>query len=267
MDTVRTSNKGKGRSKSEAMMSVASEVEKPELDAAASAMLAVVKSRDSENKQWKEVADMLGFTATGASFHIDRECKVGSLVTVMFAMPDHLRCYDFGKELYRVYGLVQFCQRLKDGDREGYYVGVAFTGKNPPASYTDNAEQNYRIRGIDSDGLWNIEEAKSAYKERRDVRYWTPIKLYLALLNSRRDPIGGERTVAENVSKRGASVYTTLEIGIGDRVKFISEEHDFSGLAVVCNRSETEDGQARLNLQFVENLFPVERLKDQGKQP
>ncbi len=265
MDTARTNNNGQRRTKSEARMSVASEVEKSGVDIAGNAMLAVVKSRDSENKQWKEVADVVGYTASGASFHIDRECKVGSLVTVMFAMPDHLRCYDFGKELYRVFGLVQFCQRLNDGDREGYYVGVAFTGKNPPASYTDNAEQNYRIRGIDSDGLWNIEEAKSAYKERRDVRYWTSIKLYLALLDSRRDTIGGERTRTENISKSGASVYTTLDIGIGDRVKFISEEYDFSGLAVVCNKSKAEDGKARLNLQFVENLFPVELLKVQRK--
>ena len=120
MNAAVTNRKGNVRGKSEAMMSVVSEVEKPILDLAANAMLAVVKSRDSENKQWKEVADILGYTAGGASFHIERECKVGCLVTLMFAMPDHLRCYDNGKELYRVFGLVQFCQRLKDGDAKDF---------------------------------------------------------------------------------------------------------------------------------------------------
>ncbi len=267
MDTARAQSNKKGRFKPEATMSVVSEVEKPEPEIVENILLAVVKSRDFDNKQWKEVADIVGFTAGGASFHIERECKVGCLVSLMFAMPAHLRCYDFDKELYRVFGLVQFCQRLKDGDRDGYYIGVAFTGKNPPASYTDNAEQSYRIRGIDNDGLWNIEEAKFAYKERRNIRYWNPINLYLALLDSRRDTVGGERTKTENISKSGASVYTTLDIGIGDRVKFISEEHDFSGLAVVCNKSSVKDGTVRLNLKFVENQFPVEQLKIHSKRP
>jgi hypothetical protein len=261
MDTARSERNKKRRFKPEATMSVVTEVERPDVEIAGGTLLAVVKSRDSQNKQWKEVADILGFTAGGASFHIERECNVGCLVSLMFAMPPHLRCYDFDKELYRVFGLVQFCQRLKDGDRDGFYVGVAFTGKNPPASYSDNADQNYRIRGIDEDGLWNIEEAKSAYKERRNIRYWQPVNLYLALLDIRRDTVGGERTITENISKSGASVYTTMEIGVGDRVKFISEEHDFSGLAVVCNKSKFTDGKIRLNLQFVENEFPVDRLK------
>lgn len=261
METARSQRKRERSFKPEATMSVVTELEKPDLKTAADSLLAVVKSRDAANKPWKEVADILGFNAGGASFHIERECNVGCLVSIMLAMPAHLRCYDFDKELYRIFGLVQFCQKLKDDDREGFYVGVAFTGKNPPASYSENAEQNYRIRGINGDGLWNIEEAKSAYKERRNIRYWQPIILYLAVLDSRLNTIGGERTITENISKSGASVFTTLDIGIGERVKFISEKNDFSGLAVVCNKSKMEDGKVRLNLQFVENLFPVERLK------
>lgn len=241
-------------------MSVVTEVEKIKAEIDSTELLAVIKSKDADNKPWKEVADVMSFTAGGTAFYIERECKVGTLVSLMLAMPENLRCYDHDKELYRVWGLVQFCQPLNDGDREGFHVGVAFIGKKPPESYNLNAEQSYRIRGMDEDGLWKIEEAKGSFKARRHMRYWASVELYLALVDGKRDSIGGEWTKTENVSKRGAAVFTGLEIGVGDRVKFISEKFDFSGLAVVCNKQFGTDGKIRLHLQFVENDFPVELL-------
>ena len=245
-------------------MSVVTEVEKQKAEIVSSELLAVVKSKDTDNKPWKEVADVMSFTTGGTAFHIERECIVGTLVSLMFAMPAHLRCYDHEKELYRVWGLVQFCQPLNDGGREGFHVGVAFIGKNAPDSYNQNSDQSYRIRGMDEDGLWKIDEAKSSFKPRRDVRYWTGVDLYLALVDGKRDSIGGEWTTTENISKRGAAVFTALEVGVGDRVKFISEKFDFSGLAVVCNRQLGTDGKFRLHIQFVENDFPVELLKKES---
>ncbi len=245
-------------------MSVVTEVKKQKVETEDLTLLAVVKSKDADNKAWKEVADVLSYTAGGAGFHIERECKVGTLVSLMLALPTHLRCHDHDKELYRVWGLVQFCQPLKDGDREGYHVGVAFIGKNPPPSYYDNPEQSYRIRGMNEDGLWNIEEAKGSFQTRKHLRYWTEIELYLALVDGKRDKIRGEKTRTENISKSGAAVFTNLDVGVGDRVKFISERFDFSGLAVVCNRQEGKDKKRRLHLQFVENQFPVDLLKIAG---
>jgi hypothetical protein len=224
-------------------------------------LLTVVKSKDPEGKPWKEVGDVLSYTAGGAGFFVERECKVGCLVSLMLALPVYLRCYDHEKELYRVWGLVQFCQPMKDGDREGFHVGVAFIGKRAPESYHENPDQSYRIRGMDEDGLWRIEEAKTAFKTRRHLRYWTEVDLYLALIDGNRDSISGERTITENISKSGAAVFTTLDVGVGDRVKFISERFDFSGLAVVCNKQSGKDKKTRLHLNFVENQFPIDRLK------
>lgn len=241
-------------------MSVVTEVEKKKAEIEHTELLAVVKSKDADNKPWKEVADVMSFSAGGLAIHIERECKVGRLISMMLAMPAYMRCYDHDKELYRVWGLVQFCQPLNEAGREGFHVGVAFIGKNPPDSYTENSDQSYRIRGMDDDGLWKIDEAKSSFKPRRHLRYWNSVELYLALLNGKRDTIGGEWTTTKNVSKRGAAVFTTLDVGVGDRVKFISEKFDFSGLAVVCNKQLGADGKMRLHIQFVENDFPVGKL-------
>jgi hypothetical protein len=139
-------------------------------------------------------------------------------------------------------------------------VGVAFIGKHAPESYRKDPKQNYRISGVGEDGMWSVEEAKTAFKKRADVRFWKPGELCLALIDTKDGSTGGERTIAENVSRSGAAVFTTLDVGIGDRVKFISEEFDFSGLAVVCDRQVGDDDRTRLHLKFVESTFPVEIL-------
>ncbi len=223
-------------------------------------LYAVVKGKEKGDAQWKEAADLISVSPTGASFNLPFHCEVGTLVSLMIPLPVPMRCYDHDKEFYRVWGLVQHSAPISSDDPTNFYVGVAFIGKTPPASFKDNPKQFYRISGVDETGMWSVEEAKTPFKRRADVRFWRPVDLYLALINTKDGATGGERTIAENVSKSGAAVFTTLNVGIGDRVKFISEEYDFSGLAVVCNRQTGDDGRDRLHLRFIENTFPVETL-------
>jgi hypothetical protein len=221
---------------------------------------AVVKARDKDDQQWKEVADVISVSATGSSFNLRRRCEVGTLVSLMMPLPVHLRCYDHEKEFYRVWGLVQHCESVTADDPSNFHVGVAFIGKHPPRSYRNDRQQHYRISGVGEDGMWSVDEAKTPFRKRADVRFWRPVDLYLALIDTKDGAAGGERTVAENVSRSGAAVFTTLNVGIGDRVKFISAEYDFSGLAVVCNRQIGDDDRTRLHLKFVQTTFPVETL-------
>lgn len=250
------------KSLSEEQMSFRTEPIKRAADLTSTSIYTVVKAKENSGDNfWKEVADIVSVSASGAGFYLQRECRIGTLVSMMVPLPPHLRCYDHDKDLYRVWGLVQHCHQLAGEDVTGYHVGVAFIGKNPPRSYNDDPSQSYRICGMNDDGLWKIGEAKTAFKARRHVRFWKSIELYLALINNKKDAVGGERTVTENISKSGAAVYSKLDVSVGDRVKFISKEYDFSGLAVVCNRQVGEDDRVRLHLQFVENMFPIERIE------
>jgi hypothetical protein len=245
---------------SEERMSATPEVLRTKADIAPETMQAVVKGKDDPDTTWKEVVEIASTSATGAGFYIPRECPVGTIVAVMLPLPAHLRCYDHDKELYRVLGLVQHCQPLSGDERSGYHVGVAFIGKHAPDSYKENPKQSYKICGMNENGLWKIAEARAPFKVRRHLRYWTNVDLYLALVNANRDSISGEKTTTENISKNGAAVFSTLDVSVGDRVKFICEKYDFSGLAVVCNHQIASDGKQRLHLQFVENSFPVDKL-------
>ena len=182
--------------------------------------------------------------------------------SLMIALPVHMRCYDFQKELYRVWGLVQYCESVATADGNPYFhIGVAYIGKNCPESYRKDPLQHYRISGVDDLGMWAVAEAKNPFKKRAELRFWTPIDLYLALIDTKDGSRGGERTICENVSRSGAAVFTTMDVTTGDRVKFISEKYDFSGLAVVCNTQTDDDGRRKLHLKFVQSTFPVQTLK------
>lgn len=244
----------------EERMSATPEVLRTKAEVTAIEMQAVVKGKDTPDSTWKEVVEVGSVSATGAGFVIPRELKVGTIVAVMIPLAAHLRCYDHDKELYRVLGLVQHCQPMTGDSSSGYHVGVAFVGKHAPESYKENPHQNYKICGMNENGLWKITEARAPFKVRRHLRFWTNVDLYLALVDAQRDSLAGEKTVTENISKSGAAVFSTMDVGVGQRVKFICEKFDFSGLAVVCNHQIASDGRQRLHLQFVENAFPVEKL-------
>jgi len=244
----------------EELMSASTELTKRPAELTSTSLYTVVKVKEDKENSWKEVADVISISTSGAGFFLPRPCEVGRLVSLMMPLPPHLRCYDHDKDLYRVWGLVQHCYKASEEDKNGYQVGVAFVGKNAPESYSIDPQTSYRISGMDEFGLWKVTETNGAFKKRQHMRYRTAIDLYLALIDKKKDAIGGEKTITENISRSGAAVLTTLDINVGDRVKFISEEYDFSGLAVVCNRQEGSDKIMRLHLQFVESMFPVNRL-------
>jgi hypothetical protein len=244
-------------------MSVLTEIEKPTVNIAEAALNAVVKGKESNGESWKEVSDVTSYSATGAGFYLTRECKAGRLISLMLPLPAYMRCYDHQKELYRVWGLIQHCQQTHENSKEKYHVGVAFIGKNPPSAYNADPSQRYRICGMNEDGLWKIEPAAGEFKVRKDIRYWTPFELYLSLIDAERHSLKGARALTENISKGGAAVISDLDVNVGDRVKFIVADLDFSGLAVVCNRQDGEDKKTRLHLNFIEPNFPVEKLKAQ----
>ena len=223
-------------------------------------LLGVVKVKESNDTSWKETADVVSVSSTGAGFYVSRACQVGRLVALVVPLEPHLRCYDHQKELYAVHGLVQHCQMISSGNDAGYHVGVAFIGKHAPKSFREDPTQSYRICGMDEDGLWKITEAAKDFKPRKDARFYEAIDHYLAIVDAQKTTLKGERATTENISKSGAAVLSSLDVHVGDRVKFISEKYDFSGLAVVCNRKDCKDGRARLHLQFVENTFPVESI-------
>jgi hypothetical protein len=241
-------------------MSVKTEVSDDAVETVDS-IYAVVNGIDNDGELWKEAADVINHTASGVSFYLPRACGVGTLISLALTYPPHMRCYDHAHEFYRIWGLVQHCHMATTEDSSAFHVGVGFIGEEAPESYEANSQQNYRVCGMTEDGLWKITEAESKFVQRKELRYWKNVDLYLALVDERRETVGGEWVKTENVSKGGAAVITSLDLNVDDKIKIISEKYDFSALAVVCNLAPWTDGKSRLSLEFVDSEFPVERIK------
>ncbi len=220
----------------------------------------IVQITEGENDIWKEVTRVTTVSKNGAGFSLSRPCTVGRLVTLVMPMPTELRAYDEDKALYPVMGLVQYCNDGMIDGKTVYHVGVGFIGKRIPDSFRDNPFQSYRISGMSKDGLWMVTEAESQFKARRHPRSWIAFDVTITLLQKDRKAISRETAVTQNIGSSGVSVRCSLDVTVGDKVKFAFKALDFYAIAIVRNRKETEGQTPTLHLEFVDTEFPMERL-------
>ena len=224
---------------------------------------AAVKGRESIDVFWTEATEIMTVSRVGASFNLKRECHVGRLVSLIVNMPQHLRSYDLDMKLYRVWGLIQHCRPISDDE---YQIGVAFVGKNAPKHYEENPAKTYRVKVMNSDGFWHIEETETRFIPRANYRYPSLLDVKVSIVDSegKETDIDQEATT-ENISIAGAAVFSNLDVNSGDAVRFTCEEHDYSSIAVVCNRQERGGGRITLHLQFTESEFPIDRIEQLSK--
>lgn len=241
-------------------MSVATDNEKRRGERISLALSAVVKFKESPDTVWKETTDLISISRSGAGFYLERECQVGRLVSLLMAMPRHLRCYDREKEMYRVWGLVQHCSPVSGEGNSGYHVGVAFVGKQSPASFMENPLQSYRISGMNEDGTWKIVEAQTTFVVRRHPRFWMSLNVSLSALDENENIIADESATTDNISISGAAVFSTLNVNVGDSVKLNCKKHDFSALSIVRNRQTSDFELPKLHLEFIDAEFPMEKV-------
>jgi hypothetical protein len=218
---------------------------------------AVIKGKDRNLKPWSETAEVTSLSSSGAGFFLTVPCEVGCLVSLLLPMPVSMRKYDHEKRLYRVWGLVQHCYEADGDDSSGFHVGVALIGKEAPDNNVSQPNRSYRVSGMDRNGLWKVEELERSFRKRSSIRYWNAIEISLYQLDDELHHISGEKTITENISETGASVFSDLRIAVGDRIKFVSSSPAFSSLSVVRHRRIGIDDRTRIHLEFVENFFPI----------
>lgn len=221
----------------------------------------IVQVKESAESSWKEITSVSTVSKNGAGFYLSRPCAVGRLVTIVIPMPQELRAYDHFEKLYPVLGLVQYCNEGLVNNVKCYHVGVAFIGKQVPASFKENPLQNYRITGMSQTGLWSITEMDSEFKTRRHPRFWVEIDVSITILHNERKEIYRDQAVTQNIGKSGASVKSSLDANVNDKVKFAYKELDFYTVAVVRARKEIEGQTPTLHLEFLDNEFPIEKLR------
>ncbi len=234
--------------------------EKRRVDRVDSELKTVVQVKDADGESWKEIVSVTTVSRNGAGFSLSRPVAVGRLVNLVMPLDPDLRAYDEDKELYPVLGLVQYCNEGKINNQTVYHVGVGFVGKQMPESYKNDPTQNYRISGMGKDGLWEITEAESKFKNRKQPRYWISMPVTISLLQRSEQSVIREDTYTQNIAAGGVSVPCSLVAAIGDKVKFACKEIDFYAIAIVRNRKVPANEPPTLHLQFLEAEMPIEKV-------
>jgi len=214
---------------------------------------------------WSEITRLEDISAFGAAFNLKRPVKRGRLLLVSLPMPRQLRCYDYLEPQYRIWGLVRRCLPLETKPGvQGYAVGVAFIGKNPPNAYMENPAKLYDISDRDDGGLWQLREIDSDHDDsdlppelRKQTRFAIPESLVLELLDEGGDVAASEVSVTENISLGGAAVFTSFNVEPGTFLRVVSERHDISIISIVRGKRVGADGIVRLHLEFIDNMFPL----------
>jgi len=101
------------------------------------------------------------------------------------------------------------------------------------------------------------------------------VNVYLCRLDSSGQVMHQERTIADNLSRRGARVMTSVpDLSVGDSVVLKEVSGDFTTPALVRNAFVGRDNIPRLGLEFVGNVAPdrlvqteSERIQEQPEKP
>lgn len=228
-----------------------------------------VEVRFDSQLNWNEVTRLSDVSAFGCGFSLKRPVKRGRLVLLTIPMPRQLRSYDYSEPQYRIWGVVRRCIAVgKSAQSPEYSVGVAFTGKTPPAGYLEHPAMLFDLVPRNEEGFWYIAPADLMADEndlpkdlRKQTRYFIPEALKVEKVDEAGNVLFSETTVTENISLGGAAVFTTLNAEVGCFVRVTSERFNVTILSVVRGSRIGEDGMTRLHLEFIDRFFPLEGIE------
>lgn len=208
-----------------------------------------------------EITRVVNVTPFGAGFTLKRPTEKGRLLHLTIPMPRQLRVFDHVEDQYRIWALVRYVRNVsKDPKQPLFEVGVAFIGKKPPASYDQDPSKRYEISQAQAQSASLTTEmvAPIATSDQRAyTRHSIAVDLILELLDEKNFVAQNEHTVTENLSKKGATIFTTLEIPIGRFVRLKCDQYQINVFAVVRSKSIGKDGIPRIHVEFVDRQWPL----------
>jgi hypothetical protein len=198
-----------------------------------------VQGFDPTGARWEEMTTGEDISSGGAAFIVKHTVAKGQALVLSLPLPKRYRTFDLTTPSYRVFALV----RKVEAAEGGFRIGLMFIGKTPPKGFEENPAIRYLLPG-------------EAPPERRgEGRFQVFLNFKL-----RSEPIGQppteEQTVAENLSKGGARVLTTLPVAKGDILWLEEIGGVFRTRAEVKNAFLGSDNVRRLSLRFLDGKVP-----------
>ena len=221
-----------------------------------------VKCRETKDVQWTEITRLIDVTPFGAGFTLRRPVEKGRLLHMTIPMPRQLRVFDHVEDQYRVWALVRYVRGAKSADKTAQFeIGVAFIGKHAPRSYEEDPSRRYEIGALSAESLRGLQEWQEAELSSSDKRHLTrhniPVDMLIETLDDQGAVEASEHTVSENISLRGAAIYTTLDLPVGRFIRLSSEQYKVTVYAAVRASSMGPSGVPRIHVEFVDREWPL----------
>jgi hypothetical protein len=218
-----------------------------------------IRCRETPDFEWTEVTRLTNVTPFGAGFPLTRPTEKGRLLHMTIPMPRQLRVFDHVEDQYRIWAIVRHIKSKTTNNKFAFDIGVAFIGKRPPASYEDEPWKRYEIVTNVFEALAVVEEVPKVrtVDERAHTRHNIAVDMRLELVDSNGAVVGSEQTVTENISKAGATLFTTLNIPVGRFVQLTSEQYHITVYAAIRARSTGADGVGRIHVEFIDKQWPL----------
>lgn len=209
---------------------------------------------------------LVDVTPFGARFRLLRPVDIGRLLQLTLPMPRQLRVFDHIEDQYRVWSIVRNARLLEQKTPKDSLLelGVAFIGKRPPRSYAENPGRRYAISQTKLESqLWSAQEDSveqlieiTNEDKRRESRQLIPIEVLIEVYEAEKI-VKTEQSVTENISRRGAAVFTALSLEPGTFVRMSSAHYNATILGVVRSQRAGGDSITRLHLEFVGSEWPL----------
>ncbi|HEY6118592.1 MAG TPA: hypothetical protein VIV66_01475 [Pyrinomonadaceae bacterium] len=221
-----------------------------------------VHCRETSEFEWTEITRLVNVTPFGAGFTLTRPTEKGRLLHMTIPMPRQLRVFDHVEDQYRVWALVRYVRSVESPNPSQalFEVGVAFIGKRAPQSYELDPAKRYEISQATLQSMAltsDMVQPAPATDDRLETRHSLAVDLYVEVLDVKQQAIQSEHTVTENLSRKGATAFTTLDIPPGRIIRVRSEQYRITVYAAVRTTSIGADGISRIHLEFIDKEWPL----------
>lgn len=201
-----------------------------------------VQGYGADGKSWEEMTSSEDASYSGCAFLLKHAVEIGQALYLSLPLPKRFRQYELTEASYHIYALVRDTSPAKSGQR----LGVMFLGRQPPRGFAENPAGRFLLP----------EDAKPGPRDRRQQpRLEVFLNLKLRRANGGAGP-QEEQTVAENLSRRGARVKTSLAVSRGEVLELEELGGAFRTRVQIKNVYIGKDNVPRLNLCFLDAEAP-----------
>lgn len=219
-----------------------------------------VQGRETADFAWTEMTRLDNVTPFGAGFSLKRPTEKGRLLYMIIPMPRQLRVFDHVEDQYRIWAIVRYMKTRRSDKGTVFDVGVAFIGKRAPESYEKEPWKRYDVSTTVFQALTSPDDIVIPFTpedQRIHTRHTIAVDMRIEVLDESSKVVESEQTVTEDISSRGATLFTTLEVPQGRFIRLTSEQYRVTVYAAIRSRKTGVDGVPRIHVEFIDKEWPL----------